>query len=252
MIPKLIGACTRGLLLLMAVLGAVSLAISRANPEGPSRRVRSTSSELVLDSSLTVFHGDAVHSVDPQTGRLGTLSLPGGLRVDRASLSPWGDEGGRRRQVVGIGWSRSGSGYDARRTGIGLVRLGLPDGEVLDHWTLPDLALPSSPPCWVPGTRAGILYAGNDFRLYRADFERDGIEGDGDRDGGVARCPWRVRWDGRTMFDGARDVQFLDPSWTEEGRVVVSLRLRDAATGRLARIFHPRMRQVMARRPYSL
>src|SRR5882724_8953996 len=139
--------------LVMVTVGTVAaIGLGRANPEDPSRRVASPPSYQVLDNAITAFQGGDVFIVDLKTGRLETLFLPPGVGVDKASLSPWEEEG--RRQIVGVGWNQSGSGGSLQRTGIGLVRMSLPDGEILDRLSLPDMTLPRGAPCWIPGAPA--------------------------------------------------------------------------------------------------
>ena len=64
------------------------------------------------------------------------------------------------------------------RTDIGLVRMSLPDGEILDRLILPDEALPMGAPSWIPGGPVSVIYVGGDGRIYRVDFARSGLDGD--------------------------------------------------------------------------
>ena len=169
-------------------------------------------------------------SFDFESGRLETLPLPPGVGIDKASVSPWEEDG--RRQIVGVGWNRSGAEESLSITDLGLIRMSLPDGEILDRLILSDEALPVAAPCWIPGAPASVLYVGGDFRLYRVDFGSSLLDR-GTED--VADThPRPLEW--QAPLPGAGDVQFRDLTWPDEprlgGRALVSLRFKDRETGR--------------------
>ena len=137
-------------------------------PRKPTSAPASPPSYQVLDQAITAIHGGGSVSVHLQSGRLETLPLPPGVGIDKASLSPWEEDG--RRQIVAVGWKRSGAEGSLSSSDFGLIRMSLPDGELLDQLILPDVALPMASLCWIPGTPASVLYVGGDFRLYRVDF----------------------------------------------------------------------------------
>ncbi len=109
--------------------------------------------------------------VNLETGDVRHLPLPSGEGLDRASVAPWRDARGRS-QVVGVWWRQRGQGINRVTEAFGLGRFTFPDGEPLDR--LPTNVLPSSPPCWLPGTRARLVFAGCDGSLYRFAFEGSG------------------------------------------------------------------------------
>lgn len=230
MIGDLLNASMRFLMMLATLVAVVAIGLGRANPERLSRFVPTSPSFQILDHALTAPYGMEAMGIDLETGRLEPISLPPGLGIDKANLSPWEERG--RRQLVGVGWNRSGSGESSRLTDLGLIRMTLPDGEILDRWILPNEALPVSPPCWISGVSTSVLYVGGDFRLYRIDFEPTGLNREAE-DGHV-REPRLLEWHAPTPGNGG--VQVRDLNWPDgpclSGRALASLRFRDPATGR--------------------
>ncbi len=231
MISDFLGIMIRLILLIAAVATGVAIRLGHAGSEAPPPpRVAAPPSYQVLDLAITAYHGEETIRLDVETGQLDTLPLPPGLRIDEASLAPWVRNG--RRQLVGVGWDRSASGGARRYSDLGLIRMSLPDGEILDRLTLSDISLPISPPCWIPGTPASVLYVGGDNRLYRVDFEPPGPDwGIGDA---ADPHPRRLEW--RASMPGAGELQFWDLTWPEEprlgGRAIASLRFKEPETGR--------------------
>ena len=230
MILKLLGALIRLLLLMATLVTVAAIGIGNADPEGPPRRVVSPPSYQVLDKANTAIHGGGAIIVHLESGRLESLPLPPGVGIDKASLSPWEEDG--RRQIVAVGWKRSGAEGSLSSSDFGLIRMSLPDGEILDQLILPDVALPMAAPCWIPGAPASVIYAGADGRIYRVDFASSGL--DGDLAGVPDTRPRPLTWP--TSMPGAGDVQFRDLTWPDEprlgGRALVSLRFKDRVTGR--------------------
>lgn len=230
MMLKLLGAGMRLFMIMVMLSIPAVMGLGRANFKSPPQRVTSLPSYQVLDQTITGSHGRDVSLMDLETGRLKTLSLPPGVGIDKASLSPWEEEG--RRQIVGIGWNRLEDGSSSQYSDIGLVRMSLPDGGILDRLTSPDVVLPACPPCWIRGAPAGVLYVGRDFRLYRVDFEPS--HPSGGLQGPAEIRPSLVDWQG--PLPGKGGVQFRDLSWPDEprmgGRAFASLRFKDRQTGR--------------------
>ena len=215
----------------MATLATVAaIGLGRANPASPTRRVASPPSYQVLDQAITALHGGGAIIVHLDSGRLDTLPLPPEVGIDKASLSPWEEDG--RRQIVGVGWNRSGAEESLSRTDFGLIRMSLPDGEVLDRLILSDEALPLDAPCWIPGAPASVLFVGGDYRLYRVDFGSSLL--DRDIEDVADRHPRPLEW--LAPLPGAGGVHFRDLTWPDElrlgGRALVSLRFKDRETGR--------------------
>jgi hypothetical protein len=213
-----------------AVVTTAAVGLGLANPERPPRRVASPTSYQVLGAAVTTLHGGGALLVDTGSGRLEPLALPPGMGLDMASVSPWEEDG--RRQIVGTGWTRSPSEDSWWHSALGLVRMSLPDGEVLDRVTMPDEAIPLGPPCWVPGGLAGILYVGGDFRLYRVEFESSRL--DGNIEDVADPRPRPLGW--QTPEPGAGGDHFRDLAWPDDtrmgGRALASLRFKDGESGR--------------------
>lgn len=231
MISEILRMTFRLVLLSALAVTAVAIGLGRASPGGPPpSRVASPPSYQVLDHAIAAHHGGGAVRLDLETGRLGTLPLPPGLGIDEAGLSPWEEDG--RRQLVGVGWNRSGSGGSSEYTDLSLIRMRLPDGAVLDRLALPTESLPVGPPCWVPGAPASVLYVGGDFRLHRVDFGAAHL--DRGIDDAADPCPRPLRW--RAAMPGDGDIQFQDLSWPDGpglgGRALASLRFKDRETGR--------------------
>jgi hypothetical protein len=155
--------------------------------------------------------------LDLESGSMECFDLPQEDHVDEASWSPWRDDRGRS-QVVARWRSRSGQGVDVLGRKFGLARYSFPDGEVLDRVNC-DLA-PGSPPCWLPGLAARVLFAANDGNLYRFDFEGAGANSDG-RDHKPREVIWNCdRPGGRRVYLG-EPFRPLDARFT--GFLFVSL-----------------------------
>ena len=97
------------------------------------------------------------------------MRLPGRSSLTMASLSPWEDDG--HRQMIGVGWHRTEVCESTMTPNIGIVRMELPGGTVLDSIDLDEDPLPNGTPCWLPGILSRIVYPGADGRIYRLDFE---------------------------------------------------------------------------------
>lgn len=239
MLRKLLGALScilivtgRLLFLITAVVTVAAVGLGLAFPNPAPQRVVSPPPYQVLGDSITVLHGGRSLLMDVETGRLERLSLPLGIGIDNASLSPWEENGSR--QIVGVGWNQSGSGESSERSDIALVRLSLLDGAVLNRLTLSDKAFPAGPPCWVPDAQAAVIYAGVDFRLYRVDFDSSNL--DDSFGNGADTHPRALTW--RDPMFAASDVQVLDLAWPDDsrlgGRALATLRIKDHETGKFS------------------
>jgi hypothetical protein len=231
MIGNALGFLIRIALLTAATGSGVAIVVARTHPEEAPRRTEAAAPFQVLNANLTGgWTGAGPRLLDVASGRLEALALPPGSALDKASLSPWEDRG--RRQVVGVAWNRSGMDRSLVYSNVGMVRMTLPGYEILDKVDLTGSALPSGSPCWLPGTRARVLYAGGDGQIYRLDFE----SGDEVADPPEIR-PRVVRWGTPIPADGQVDVIDLcrpdDPRLG--GRFLASLYFkRGGADGRNA------------------
>lgn len=159
--------------------------------------------------------------VDVETGTMARIALPDGDVLDSASLSPWQEQGGQG-QMVGRWTSWSGRAEGGHSRAFGLARY-TQDGKPLNR-VVSEVA-PEGPPCWYPGTRARILFAGGDRVLHHFAFEdASGPEAGPD---GCELKPQPIAWKIPPPGEGEGHVQISDPVWPEErifgGRLVVSL-----------------------------
>jgi hypothetical protein len=163
--------------------------------------------------------------LDLDAGRIERFVLPEGDELDKASWSPWQDEQGRS-QVVGRWASWADARLRAPVRDAGLARYSFPDGQVIDQ--VSTAVAPNSAPCWLPGTRARILFASTDGRLYRFDFE--GATGPSATLMGRDAQPRPVEW--RCDPPGMAGLTIREPYWPRDsrfgGRIVASLDVKRA------------------------
>ena len=97
---------------------------------------------------------------------------------------------------------------------FGLARYSLPSGRVLNRVSLD--VLPTSHPSWFPDHSSRVLYAGNDGKLYRIDF--DG------KVSGKDPLPRRIAW---KCAEPGENLLIRDPVWLRDPQrkwmLVVSL-----------------------------
>jgi hypothetical protein len=188
-----------------------------ARSSGENRVVISATPQLVSG----LYLGDAARPperLDPGANYLNPLSpLSDGGTLSHASYAPWRDQNGRS-QIVGR-WTRAVGEHPVGAGPVGLIRLSMPDGEILDR--IQTDVICNSPPCWYPGTRARVLFAATDGGLYQFAFEsRDGSTS------GLERQPTPIRW--QTDYLTGTDRIFLaEPTWPNDprlgGRVFVAI-----------------------------
>lgn len=221
MIRVALGLWIRLALAAAATLTVAAILIARADPRRPSLRVGSPSPFRVLGEPNPNNAGGRLRLFDSETGRTLVLPITAGLSLVRASASPWEDRG--RREVVGLGSIRAPSDLSWASNSLGMVRLSVPEGTLIDQVDLTDCPLPSSAPSWSPGTLPRVLYPGGDGRIYRLDFEaaRPGLAV-GDR---AERRPKPLTW--RAPSAAAGESSTVDLSWPIDsrlgGKVLVSI-----------------------------
>jgi hypothetical protein len=211
---------TRVIVIGVLVLNVVAIGLGRMLAGLPSWRRLQPAKQVAINSYIMGDSGPGLVYLDLETGRRERLALPEGDLVDEASWSPWHDEE-CRSQLVGRWVNRTGEGTMRLGREFGLARYSFPDGEVLDQVSC--AVVPNSPPCWLPGTQARILYAANDGSLYRFDFE--GAKGEGATLSGRDGTPRPVLW--KHGRPGAGGVSMRDPFWPVDARfrnrIIVSL-----------------------------
>jgi hypothetical protein len=150
--------------------------------------------------------------LDAEIGCLGTIPLPRDDDLSDAVASPWCDSRGRS-QMVGRWTGKWGQAAQRVSQEFGLVRLTVPDGQVLEHVPLDDF--PFARPCWFPGPAARVLVATGDGRLHRFDFD----DGPGSR-AVRADGPRRARhlpWPATLPVPGAPVIS--DLTWPDDPRL---------------------------------
>ncbi len=200
---------TRPALMIAAVATAAAVGVSRLAPApNGARTPRAAGHVLISRPGLDPCHPGTLW-LDADSGRTTVLPTPGGAVLQRASLAPWLDESGGA-QVAGLLTCRPG---DSRADCVELVRATFPGGRVIDRTAID--VFPVCHPCWYPGTRARILFATGEGRLYQHAFE--GPEGRSDvaepRSGGR---PLALEWHlGGSL---AEDFRVSDPCWPSDPR----------------------------------
>lgn len=226
------------LLVIAATLFSVAaLTASQFQPVGAEGGPRLASS---WDSSSSGYsqNDDRIHLIDRSDGRTTTMAVPDGERWNYISATPWksDDEG---VEAVGRFNRSSRRGVDPGSPVCGLVRLRLPDAEVIERVSLD--VIPSGRPAWNPLRNGQILIPAGDGRLYSYRFESrsDGV-------GGLIATPETqatvgtdlsaVKW--RRQAPGQGEPYLTDPVWPTvpelQNLVIVSLCAMSAApNGRL-------------------
>lgn len=211
-------------------LNLVAIGVGRMFPEGPQgRRLRSVQ-ESQVNTFACARPGSSPLFLDAESCNLRTLVLPAGDRLVNARCSPWIERGGEA-QVVGQWSSLSSGGISAGAGTVGLARFTFPSGEPLDR--IETDVYPASPPCWLPGTGASVLFAAGDGKLYRYDFEEKAtVPGVAQKAPGK---PVELTW--KSPLPGEGGVFLGDPCWVSlkstESRLMVTLSSVERRDGRL-------------------
>lgn len=212
-------------LIVFLALGSTTLAValSKLDPPTPVWRTRVATRYSNLNEYFMNFTERTPRWLDAESGQILSTPLDDADVLEAASSAPWVDDQGEY-QVAGRWSSRTRKGPMSISTDFGLARYSFPSGRLLDHVSTE--IVPVCPPCWFPGTRARILFAGGDGELYHYAFESElhakGLETEVNRDD----RPTLVEW--ACPKPGLGKVFLSDLSWPEDprlsGYVVVSLR----------------------------
>jgi hypothetical protein len=219
----------------MLVSSTAAIVLARLAPAGTGWRIPSATRY----ASVNTFYLDHCRRgsfwVDREGGPALDLRAPDDELLEYASCSPWRDERGRT-QVVSR-WSQN-LRSESSGTAYGLARLSFPDGEVLDHFETD--VVPASTPCWYPGTRARVLFAGGDGILYLYDFEStDSGDGPDDAPGRRLRAiPWNC------AVPGGDGVYLSEPNWPSDPRFSHLLFVGLRKIGRTKSHLPPAMTQI--------
>jgi hypothetical protein len=211
------------------VASAAAVGLSRLAPPPRPWRMATPVNAISYNHCFLREGGQGSIWLAKDDGRELPFQLPSDERLDYSSQSPWRDDQGRS-QVVGR-WTRR-SGASEGDSEFGMARVSFPDGEVIDR--VPTNVVPLSSPCWYPGTRARVLFAGGDGQLYDYAFESPSLSGSDPSP--AYESPRQLRW---TCDRPGGDGLFLsDPHWPTDPRlsrvVFVSLRFKTRSSGHSA------------------
>jgi phosphatidylserine decarboxylase len=201
----------------------LAIGIAKLDPPRPVWRNRVAARYSNLNEFFMNFTERTPRWLDAESGRVVSSPLDDGDVLEAASCSPWVDEKGQF-QVAGRWSSRTSMGPMSVSTDFGLARYSFPAGQLLDHVSTE--IVPVGPPCWFPGTRARILFAGGDGELYHYAFEADPFEKGLDPEAKRDARPIPLKW--RCPKPGLGKVFLSDLTWPQDprliGYVVVALR----------------------------
>ncbi len=152
----------------LAFLGssAIAVGVTRMAPSPRGIRVPCEVVHVGLKGTYFEVGSRRTRWLDTRTGCLDSLNLDENESLDDASTSPWRDEWDHF-QVVGRWSARPGSGRQGCE--MGLARFSFPDGRLIN--LVETETLPVGPPCWLPGSRARVVFAAADGQLYQFAFE---------------------------------------------------------------------------------
>src|SRR5262245_57776258 len=212
-----------GLCLTMLAIGVARLVPKPASAHGdPVRPARIQYQGVNDQAALGPERGCRL--LDPDTGRIVTMTLPDNDAILFARSSPWEGPDGQV-QVVGRWLSRNDNGSAGGIRQVGVARCTFPDGKILDRIAV-DI-VPLSAPCWFPDRTPRVLYGGTDGQLYQLAFDDRASDEDDEPDRDIQ--PQLVRWACKTPGEG--EVRIGDPIWPTDptfgGRVFVSLSYLD-------------------------
>jgi hypothetical protein len=194
-------------LLVLSTLGLTALALVVGSDESRSaswRQMQATR-PIAIDHRFLSESDQSLWVLDAESGAIQRHELPAREQVEHASVSPWRDSDGQW-QVAGCWTRHSGRDDQIALDAVGLVRVSLPDGEILDR--VETTHVPITPPCWYPGTRARVLFAAMDGRLYQYNFEGREV----DRAAGPTPITWRV------PGVDPRGLMLSSPCWPSDPR----------------------------------
>lgn len=214
-------------LMALLVVGSTALAVgvSRVDPRATQPRTRQATSVANLNEYYVRASHQNPQWFDANSGRIEAVRVPAGDVVEASSLAPWVDGRGEG-QFVGRWSVRSRPGPMSMCSDFGLARYAYPSGRLIDH--ISSDVMPVVPPAWYPGTRARILFAAGNGRLYHFAFEGpDPGPGGAERSGPDAR-PTPVVWG--CDSPGVGDPYITDVLWGDDPRLggcaLVTLRAR--------------------------
>jgi hypothetical protein len=149
-----------------ALFSAAALTVSQLRPARPASGSRAAGSWESLSGGF-LMDGRRLHLIDLADGRTATAAVPIGERWNDVSASPLTDGEGRS-EAVGRFTRRWRGGDDPDAPAYGLVRIRLPEAEVVERVGLD--VLPIGRPAWNPDGDGQVLVPAGDGRLYSYRF----------------------------------------------------------------------------------
>lgn len=226
---RVLRLAVRLLLTTLGILTVVAILLGRHGLKPATPRQAAFPRYRPVSSALHQKFESEFRLRDIETGATERIRLDEADRIEYAVCSPWLDSQGRSH-VTGL-WKC----FEGAQVGtMGLVRIAVPGGEVLDRVALD--TVPGSSPCWSPGMSAKILFSGWDGQLYRYSFD-DPPRAAEESDANGARKPIRLAWRKSPPWDDLR--LFWEPTWPTDprlgGRVIVSVSFYELGPDRKGR-----------------
>lgn len=158
---------------LFFAVNALAIGLGAFCPSASPDRRASETRIVSLDSVHRSGLENRLHFFDVANEQKQTLKLPKRESVDCLAISHWEDEESGR-YLVGRWRQWDGDGPERCVNRTGLARLSWPDGKIVTR--IDSEIMPTSPPCWFPGTEAKVLFASGDGRLYSLDWDASSPE----------------------------------------------------------------------------
>ncbi len=195
------------------VLVLVAIGLGRFREPNPLIRTPFTVQHVYLGNESSGARSQGLTFLNLANGRVQSIPLPDEHTLEVVSLAPWRDERGRG-QMAGRWIRRRCEGIERIGEDFGLGRYSFPDGQVINQVATD--VLPTSPPCWLPGPDARIVFVSGNGRLYRFAFEGS-TEPDASEEGCDAR-PWPLQW-AAASGHSADDFHIGEISMPTDGRL---------------------------------
>jgi hypothetical protein len=211
-------------LAVLAFAGLSLAALTAAQMQTPSRAPGSWAADPanpweVLSADVRPGRGP-VELIDRRDGRLRRVDLPGAERWDYLAASPWIAADGSMEAVGRFATpAPSASGADGEG-GVGLVRVRLPQAEVLERLDLE--VMPTGRPAWDPARADRVVFPGSTGKLYSYRFAAADDPSEAARGGSTVRpLSWACE------APGGYEPFLIDPVWSKapelRGLLIVSL-----------------------------
>jgi hypothetical protein len=217
----------RSIGLLALIICGTAIGVGKLAPPPAHSSVRSRTGTTQAGVNGVLFPGGdrSARLVDAETGLMRRLETGRDDRIEHVSVSPWADAESHQ-QAVGRWFHREGDSTQLVPQGIGLARVELPSGRLLNR--IETRMAPVAPPCWSTGVEASVIFAAGDGSLYRFAFEKaDSPYSLSDEK--PVRLTWRCKAPGEGHVYLAEPSRPTHPRW--RGRLLVSLNTQSMVDG---------------------